>query len=243
MKRIVAIVVLIAAAVAGQVALVPERPVKSPAMAEGVLAAFGGLRSVFSEIIWFRADRLQAEGRYVELAQLAHALALSEPHTPEIWSYAAWNLAYNVSVMMSTDEDRWRWVTAALVLLRDDGLRLNPESSELYRELAWLFELKIGADIDSAAPLYRKRWRETVADVESRGAWDELGMDPMVMNEMESLYGVTDRGDAQYSAIYWAHKGLRSAKSANPYDARMLGEIIRQSVMIYAKNKGNPANG
>lgn len=240
MKRIVAIAVLAAMAVAGQVALALHRPVKSPAVEEGVFAAFGGLRSVFAEIIWFRADRLQEEGRYIELAQLARALALSEPHNPEIWSYAAWNLAYNVSVMMATNEDRWRWIKSALALLRDDGLRFNPASVELHRELAWLFELKIGSDIDSAAALYRERWREIVTDVEMRGAWDELGMEPMLMNEIEARFGVTDRGDAQYSAIYWAYRGI---KSANGRDASVLEDIVRQACMIYARQRVEAHNG
>jgi hypothetical protein len=122
MKRLFAIAVCGVLALAGQVGLSRCRPVKAPAMEEGFFAALGGLRSLLSEIVWFRADRLQEEGRYVELAQLAHALALAEPHTPEIWSYAAWNLAYNVSVMMPTPEDRWRWVQSALVLLRDHGI-------------------------------------------------------------------------------------------------------------------------
>ena len=240
MRRLAVIAILLVLAVAGQVALTSMRPVKSPAVEEGAFAAFGGIRSVIAEIVWFRADRLQEEGRYVELAQLAHALTLSEPHTPEIWSYAAWNLAYNVSVMMFADEDRWRWVQSALALLRDDGLRLNPSSAELHRELAWLFELKIGANLDPAAPLYRAKWREIVADVESRGAWDELSMDPMTMNEIEARFGITDRADAQYSAIYWAYRGLRTAKGA---DARQLAGIIRQAQMIYARRKGGPANG
>ena len=64
MKRLLAIVALAALAVAGQVMLALRRPVKSPSMEEGVFAALGGLRSVVSEVIWFRADRLQEEGRY-----------------------------------------------------------------------------------------------------------------------------------------------------------------------------------
>ena len=241
MKRVAVIFILSVLAVAAQLALAVKRPVKSPAVEEGIFAALGGLRSIIAEVVWFRADRLQEEGRYVELAQLAHALALAEPHTPEVWSYASWNLAYNVSVMMRTGEDRWRWVEAAMSLLRDDGLRINPSSAELYRELAWLFELKIGADLDDAAPLYRRKWRETVADVEKRGAWEELSMDPMVMNEIEAMYGVSDRGEAMYSAIYWAHLGLKHAKKS--VDVRMLETIVRQAVVIYKRRKDERANG
>ena len=151
-----------------QFALRAARPASAPAMTEGALAAFGGLRSIVAEVVWFRADRLQDEGRYVELAQLASTLSYLEPHTPEVWSYAAWNLAYNISIMMPTYEDRWRWVYAAICLVRDKGLVLNPTESELYRELAWLFELKLGTNLDVAAPVYRAKWRETVEDVLAR---------------------------------------------------------------------------
>ena len=203
----IVLALLAALAVGGQVALRRMRPKSAPVMAEGVLAAMGGLRAIAAEVVWFRADRLQEEGRYVELAQLAETLAFLEPHTPEVWSYAAWNLAYNVSVMMPTAADRWRWVLAAIRLLRDSGLRLNPGSSELCRELAWLFELKIGTDLDAAAGHYRAEWKRIVEDVRARQAWDELGMDPVVMARIERMTGFDDWTDPQLSAIYWAMIG------------------------------------
>ena len=206
----------------GQLALGRLRPSSAPVLAEGALAALGGLRSIAAEIIWFRADRLQDEGRYAELVQLAHTLTQLEPHTPEVWSYAAWNLAYNLSVMMPTAEDRWRWVHAAIRLLRDEGLRLNPDSAELCRELAWLFELKIGADLDSASATYRAEWKRIVEDVQRRNAWDELKMDPAYMRKVETASGFTDWTDPQLSAIYWALRGG-------------CADIVRQSSVIYRK--------
>ena len=176
-------------------------------MASGAFAALGGLRSIAAEILWFRADRLQDEGRYVEMAQLASALAFMEPHTPEVWSYAAWNLAYNISVMMPTHEDRWRWVEAAVRLLRDEGLKYNPDSAALLRELAWMFELKIGANLDDAAPIYRRKWKEIVEDSRARGAWDELGMNEEFMRRIEKATGFDDWTDPQLSAIYWGARG------------------------------------
>lgn len=221
-----------AIAVAAQFGVAEMRPATGPAAAESAFAAFGGIRSIASEIVWFRADRLQREGRYVELAQLARALTLSEPHTPEIWSYASWNLAYNVSVMMPGERDRWRWVSNALGLLRDDGLRYNPKSAELYKELAMLFEFKLGLDIDDAAEYYRKEWKRTVEDVERRNAWSELGMKPEKMAAMESATRMSDRTDPLYSAVYWALEGVPFAdRKTGPF----LNEIIRQSLVIYAK--------
>ena len=224
----VAVLLLLACAVGGQFGLRAKRPSSAPALTEGALAALGGLRSIAAEVVWFRADRLQEEGRYVELAQLASALAFLEPHTPEVWSYAAWNLAYNISVMMPDAESRWRWVEAAIRLLRDEGLRLNPRSSDLLRELAWLFELKIGLDIDSFAAAYRVYWRTRVEDVRRRGAWAELGMDPREMARIEQMTGFDDWGDPFLSAIYWAVRGNHP-------------EIVRQSVRLYKKNHASAA--
>ena len=215
-------ILLSALAVGGQIALSRMRPKSASVMAEGVMAAMGGIRAIAAEVIWFRADRLQEEGRYVELAQLAETLAFLEPHTPEVWSYAAWNLAYNVSVMMPTAEDRWRWVMAAIRLLRDSGLRLNPDSPELCRELAWLFELKIGTDLDAAAGHYRAEWKRIVEDVRTRQVWGELGMDPVVMARIERATGFDDWTDPQLSAIYWAVVGG-------------CRDIVAQATAIYRK--------
>ena len=201
------VILLSVLAVGGQIALNRMRPKSASVMASGVLAAMGGVRAIAAEVVWFRADRLQEEGRYVELAQLAETLAFLEPHTPEVWSYAAWNLAYNVSVMMPTAQDRWRWVQAAIRLLRDSGLRLNPGSPELCRELAWMFELKIGTDLDAAAGHYRAEWKRIVEDVRVRQAWEELGMDPALMARIERATGFGDWTDPQLSAIYWAAVG------------------------------------
>lgn len=237
MKRVLlvsAFVGLVAAAVVAQLCLSRRHPVVTgPSVAESAFSAFGAFRSIAAEIVWFRADRLQEEGRYVELAQLAHTLALSEPHTPEVWSYAAWNLSYNVSVMMPSAEDRWRWVSAAIKLLRDDGLKYNPRSAELHRELAWLFELKIGLDIDSMAATYRAKWRELVKDVERRGAWEELGMDPSLMARIEMAFNLADRADPFYSAIYWAYRGTTIPdRRQQPF----LREILRQAITLYFRN-------
>jgi len=216
---------LIALTVFGQVLLRRQRAESSPVLTEGVFAALGGLRSLAAEVVWFRMDRLQDEGRYVELAQLASTLTFLEPHTPEVWSHAAWNLAYNVSVMMPTPADRWRWVQAGIRLLRDEGLVLNPASADLYRELAWLFELKLGTNLDAAAAVYREEWRKIVNDVAARNAWEELRMDSGLMRKIEEMTGFKDWTDPQLSAVYWAVRG-------------QCPDIFRQASTLYRKNHG-----
>ena len=198
--------------------------------ADVVIAGLGGFRGIISEIIWFRADRLQDEGRFSEMAQLANMLTTLEPRTPEVWAYAAWNLAYNISVMMPTHEDRWRWVEAGLKLLRDDGLRLNPESPELHREISWLFLSKIGGAIDQASPLYSRKWKDEVEN--ARGDWGRLKMEPSLVAYIDREYGRQDWTDPKASALYWAHHGL--ARKPVGRARAELRQLIYQTLMLEA---------
>ncbi|MBE6398335.1 MAG: hypothetical protein E7046_15155 [Lentisphaerae bacterium] len=226
------ILISLSLAVLGMIAWLCQRSVAAVDSSQSnmLIAGLGGFRGVLSEIIWFRADVLQNEGRYSEMAQLANLLATLEPHTPEVWVYSAWNLAYNISVMMPDLEDRWRWVESALKLLRDDGLRLNPRSPELHRELAWLFLSKIGGNVDAASPIYMKRWADTVDD--AGGDWSRLKMDPSLVSYIDRNYGRQDWRDPKASAIYWAHHGL----AFRPVGAvrAELRQVLCQALMLKA---------
>lgn len=191
-----------------------EQAVPPPsAAAEMVVAGLGGFRGLAAEAIWFRADRLWDEGRYGELAQLASWLTFLEPHTAEVWSYAAWNLAYNVSVVMPTAADRWRWVKAGLRLLLDDGLRLNPFDPRLYGSIANMFSMKLGANTDDAAAYYREQWKSMVEVAMASGDWSEVKLDPVKMRAIEAEYGAQDWTHPLASSLYWAHLGLQCART------------------------------
>lgn len=237
---VAAFAALLAIGAFGQFALAKHRPGNAPAVGESIIATLGGFRSLAAEFIWFRADRLQDEGRFGELVQLTSMLTYLEPHDAEVWTYSAWNLAYNVSSRMPRVEDRWAWVYAGVKLLRDEGLKWNPCEAGIYRELAFLFELKIGTDhFDPDARLYQAEWRRIVEDVRARGAWHELAMEPAKMAEVEATYGVTDWTNAEASAIYWAHQGLAHATGRMKL---LLKETIRQSCELYKKpNKERPS--
>lgn len=237
MKRIipfVAVILLLVLGAISQVFLSRINPVKTPSVGTGVVAALGGLRSIASEVVWFRAERLQQQGRFGELVQLSSLLTFLEPHVPEVWLYAAWNLAYNVSLRMPRLEDRWRWVYVGIRLLRDEALFWNPGDPDVCYDLAYMFELKVGHTIDNASHLYRDEWSKIVSDVAKRGAWHELKMDPKEMALIERDHGVTDWSNPQASALYWALHGLPKADKSQRI---RLEQIVRQSKMLYNKNK------
>jgi len=206
-------------------------PPPSPA-AEMIVAGLGGFRGLAAEVIWFRADRLWDEGRYGELAQLASWLTFLEPHTAEIWSYAAWNLAYNVSVAMPTPADRWRWVKSGLRLLLNDGLRLNPSDPQLYKALSDMFRFKLGSDSDDAASFYREQWKAEVVAARESGDWSPVRLEPETMRAVDAEYGAQDWTHPFASALYWAHRGMQCALT--PRARADLREAVYQTLMMEA---------
>ncbi|MCX7008317.1 MAG: hypothetical protein NTY53_13900, partial [Kiritimatiellaeota bacterium] len=120
----------------------------------------GGFRGIVADILWLRASDLQDRGQYFELVQLADWITKLEPHFTAVWAYQAWNMAYNISVLLNEPAERWRWVRQGIALLRDSGLKYNPGSAGLYNELAWTFFHKMGQDSDQAHFFYKQAWAD-----------------------------------------------------------------------------------
>lgn len=179
----------------------------------------GGFRGVAAEVLWSRADRLQEEGRFFELVQLAGWITWLDPHATEVWVYNAWNMAYNITVLMHRPADRLRWVEHGVALLRDDALTVNPRSARLYRELAFLYQHKVGGDTDTASPVYQMALATRmaallqadgrVADTPSqRLALAALRLDAVRMRQMEEQFGPLDWRVPSSHALYWAAQGV-----------------------------------
>ena len=187
-----------------------------------VMAGLGGFRGIVAEVLWFRVNTLQEEGRFLELVQLSDWITMLDPRAAEAWTYNAWNLAYNISVMMIRPEDRLRWVQNGIALLRDEGLRYNPREARLSRELAWLDQNKIGDDLDSAHLTYKLALAGTMAPLlhsegtvndtpENRTRLAALRLDADRMTALEKRFGPIDWRLAEAHAVYWASQGLEFA--------------------------------
>ena len=184
--------------------------------------ALGGFRGILADVLWMRAGALQDEGRYFELVQLSDWIVKLQPRSPAIWAYHAWNMAYNISALMSAPAERWRWVRNGIALLRDEGMVYNPGSARLHQELAWLFLHKLGADDDSAADVYRAQW---AAEVDS-GA---VHLDPALVRQIETQLAPLDWRTPQAHAIYWAMAGLPFART--DFDDLALRRLVYQALL------------
>src|ERR1035437_6119050 len=146
--------------------LLPAAPLENaPPLMAFTTVALGGFRGLIADLFWLRTIRLQQEGRIFEIAQLADWITKLEPHFTTVWAFQAWNMAYNISVLFPDAENRWRWVNNGIRLLRDEGILYNPRNPNLYKELGWLYQHKIGYIMDSAHPFYKRKLAETMQAV------------------------------------------------------------------------------
>jgi hypothetical protein len=209
--------------------------------------ALGGFRGLIANALWMRLSNLQEEDKYFEMVQLADWITKLQPHMVAVWQFQAWNMAYNISVKFQSHEDRWHWVERGVELLRDDGLRYNPNETRLYRDLSWLFQHKIGADLDDAHMLYKLRWAQEMQGVlggrpnigellnpttpEARERLRKLRevykMDPKIIEDVDKEYGPFDWRLPDAHAVYWAELGRIYAK---PEDQETLRRSIYQSL-------------
>lgn len=125
-----------------------------PEIALGI--ALGAFRGLFVNVLWFRAEQMKRDGKFHEAIQLSRTITKLQPRFPRVWSFLAWNMAYNISVATHTASERWQWVKAGIELLRDEAIPRNPNDPLLHKELAWIFFHKIQGVADDANQHYKR---------------------------------------------------------------------------------------
>ncbi len=203
-----------------------------------VTVFLGGFRGLITDGLWIRTAMLQEQGRFLELIQLADWITALEPEFPQVWALQAWNMAYNISVLMPDDESRWQWVRHGLHLLRDRGIPATGTDPSICLELGQLFLHKIGGPSDDHTDLYRQRWVTHVMQVighndspheaDYAALQSELRLDPDLMRQIEQHYGLIDWRLPESQALYWAFTGL--AQSPAPGTAVLCRRMIYQSL-------------
>ena len=189
-----------------------------------VTTALGGFRGIIVDYLWIRAMELKLSGEFFELVQIYDWIGKMQPRMEMVWVHNAWNMAYNISVKLPSGEERWIWIKRGIELLRDEGLKYNPRSSLLYRELAWIYLHKIGNIYDEFHWHYKMKLFDEMEEVLGEGGSPpsaiesggelaerlrkELKLEPERMLELTEIYGPLDWRLPQPHALYWLTKGL-----------------------------------
>ena len=152
-----------------QLGLTRVQPLENaPPVLAFTTVALGGFRGLISNALWIRANDLQDDDKFFEMAQLADWITKLEPHF--VAGLARPGLEHGLQHFGQVQgdhplPDRWRWVERGIELLRDDGLRYNPNETLIYRELAWFFQHKMGQNLDDANMYYKQQWAKEMAKV------------------------------------------------------------------------------
>ncbi len=144
----------------GEQATEHELYVESTGQADSLLIPIlpGGLRALAFNYVWIQSQEKHQAGRHYDAKQLAELACQLMPSFPGVWSFHAWNMAWNISVTTHTAEERWHWVSQGMEMLRDQAIPRNRKALILYKELGWVFFFKMGQTMDEFHWTYKKRW-------------------------------------------------------------------------------------
>ncbi|MHC4205734.1 MAG: hypothetical protein ACYSTT_13855, partial [Planctomycetota bacterium] len=138
--------------------LIIDRPESMPPSLAFATIATGAFRGLVVDVLWMRADRLKDEGQFFDARQLAEWITILQPRFASVWEFHAWNMSYNISVAIpaTQPDQRWRWVRNGYELLRDEAIdKYKLNNITLYRELARIFQHKVGGVSDDAHKYYK----------------------------------------------------------------------------------------
>ncbi len=156
--------------------------------------AIGALRGIIVDYLWLKVNMMKEEGQFYEVMSDSDLITKLQPRFAQVWGFHGHNMAYNISVLTNTPEERWDWVKAGIDLVRNEGLRYNPNDVVLYKELAFWFAHKMDGVSDDAHLHYKrehaKEWEFLLGpepyDHQDRIAWmKELADAPETLEEAE----------------------------------------------------------
>jgi len=116
-----------------------------------------GLRGVAVLMLWSEATEAKKKEDWTRFDATLRQLTKLQPQFSSVWSYQAWNTAYNVSADFDDYRDRYYYVVKGIRLLIE-GTTFNKNDPGLLQEVAMTFGDKIGRSDE------RQQYRRLLAD-------------------------------------------------------------------------------
>ncbi len=221
--------------------------------------AIGALRGIIVDYLWLKVNKMKEDGQFYEVMSDADLITKLQPRFAQVWGFHGHNMAYNISVLTNTPEERWDWVKAGIDLVRNEGLRYNPNDVVLHKELAFWFAHKMDGVSDDAHLHYKrehaKEWEYLLGpepyEHADRIAWiKEIADAPETLEEAEvrvpgtqaivdDLAAALDEQGPQFrlglDRDFLLNAGKWLAVKNSPY-ARLLGldQAFKQNDPVYA---------
>lgn len=205
-----------------------------------VTAALGTFRGLAVDVLWARAEHLQDEGQFYEAQTLSEWITTLQPRFQKVWGFQAWNMAWNIAAGTQVPAERWGWVRRGMELLRAKGIPLNPNAPNLYFDLAYIFQNKIGRVGDKQHWYYKARlageMQEVLGDLVGGKTTDEaIEQFRRIADAPDSLEELRRKQPGSQAAL-----DLLATHGAAPDEAtlRMLGRVLMFTSSLDAKLLG-----
>jgi tetratricopeptide (TPR) repeat protein len=108
----------------------------NPDVSANVGALVFGFRKLVADMLWLKFDEYWHLGLVQRMLPIMETVVTLDPHFVEAYAIGAWHLAYNVTVMFHSVEEKQKYIDLAVVFL-EKGIKNNPRSSKLYSELGF----------------------------------------------------------------------------------------------------------
>jgi hypothetical protein len=111
------------------------------------LFALVGLREFIAGILWVRADSFFDTGNYDAILPIIRLVTWLDPKQIDVYATGMWHIGYNF-----TDEEQRsdrRYIPSALALGKE-GAKQNPDTYEMFFEVAWMWFHKVDDNYDQA---------------------------------------------------------------------------------------------
>ena len=139
-----------------------------------ITVALGPIRGLIADALWWHVSELQEKSEYFEIIKITDWITALQPKNPYVWTYHAWNMAYNIAYEFPTAKTRWGWINNGIKLLRDEGLNYNPSNNFIKSELAWILVDRIGGKSDNQSHYYVRKWTEIMSKYLKNGNRKEI---------------------------------------------------------------------
>ena len=214
----------------------------APVLVTFTTVALGSFRGIVADLLWLRAGALQEKQNYFEMVQLARWITDLQPTFSGATAYLAWNMAYNISVTCSSHAERWRWVNEGIRLIRDQAIGYNPEDPILYKDLAWIFQHKLGNVLDDANLFYKNRLAIQMMNItgSAEPSWKEFAAAPADEKAFMKKYPadgavwkvLNQNGFKDFDALYNDFRS-RTPAALSPVLAGKLGAPILKEMTTF----------
>ena len=122
----------------------------NPDVSANVGALVLGFRKLVGDMLWLKVDQYWHMGLYQRMLPMMETVVLLDPHFIEAYALGAWHLAYNVTVVFPSADEKQKYISAGISFL-EKGLKNNPRSSKLYAEMGYTMYFRKRRDWEKAA--------------------------------------------------------------------------------------------